>query len=176
MKKIALIACIFLLGITTSCEKEDEVEGVEVRMTNSGLKADSYEVAWEENAYYSPGSYHNEYYSDGRANLGITSGNNFWVGLNSYYTTLGQIEADVSITSIGSVRSLGKIKSVPKSGWTQQVSVKPGNGYVVKFEGKSIDGRFCHYARIYVVEWIENTSGGINGAIVRYEGNWQPVE
>ena len=99
--------------------------------------------------------------------LGISSSNNFYMG--NYY-------ANGEIVCVGSVKKLGQIKDIPSSGWTNSnVSVKPGYGYIIR--SKNDDPRsykhYCHYARIYVVSWIEGTSGGILGATIRYQDDWK---
>lgn len=74
-----------------------------------------------------------------------------------------------NIASVGSVRKLGAIKSIPESGWAKKIAVHPGYGYVLK----SNDGR---YARLYVSSWTyaAGTSGAIIGAMVEYQENWEP--
>lgn len=90
----------------------------------------------------------------GETSLSITSSNNFnvWKG---------------QIADVGSVRNLGKVTSIPTSGWANEVAVKPGHGYVVSSD-------FCdEYARVYVKDWIEGTSGGILGAVIVYQDHWK---
>lgn len=63
--------------------------------------------------------------------------------------------------SVGTVKGLGNISAIPTTGWADQMSVIPGNGYVV----------YCNnqYYRIYVVDDIVSTSGGIMGADIKYQ-------
>ena len=49
-------------------------------------------------------------------------------------------------------------------------AVEPGSGYVFKIS----DGYSDTYGRLYVVEWIVSTSGGIMGAKVKYQYPWKP--
>ena len=90
----------------------------------------------------------------GGRTLSITSSNNFtvWSG---------------AIADVGSVRHLGKITSVPTSGWAYEVAVRPGHGYVVGSEYSN------EFARIYVKDWIEGTDGGILGAVIVYQDHWK---
>ena len=132
-----LVMVLCTSTILTSCEKDDFDEGIEMRMRNRDNGDDR---IW---LLANP--------SDWGTYLEITSSNNFKTG--------------GAIADVGSVRNLGKIKSVPTSGWTSTIAVRPGHGYVVSREDK--------YARVYVKEWIEGTSGGILGAVILYQDNWK---
>lgn len=177
-KNTVLIALAVFLGISfASCTKENgggnnDSTGIEVRIINSANGGYLVEMVWEEKVLFV--HYQGNYYGEGSADLGIDDYNNFYLRQNSNYITSGHPKANATIASIGSVSGLSKIKQIPHSGWTDRVAVNPGNGYVIRFEGSCESGTFCHYARVYVKEWIESTSGGIIGAIVRYEGNWEP--
>ena len=60
------------------------------------------------------------------------------------------------IARIGSVKGIGDITKVaPASDFVYQVAAQPGNGYLVSFGGNNT------YVRIYVLKWIEDSSGGI---------------
>lgn len=178
IKNVVVYVMMTLFSVTfASCTKENgsgsnDNTGIEVRIINRANDGYMVEMVWEEKVLFE--HYQGNYYSEGSADLGIDAYNNFYLRQNSYYTTLGSPKANATIASIGSVRGLSKIKQIPQSGWTDRLAVNPGNGYVIKFEGSCESGTFCHYARVYVEEWIESTSGGIIGAIVRYEGNWKP--
>ena len=65
------------------------------------------------------------------------------------------------IVSLGSMRGLGNIAQIPKGGWSEQVSVEPGTGYVAYANGK--------FYRLYVVEEIIGTNMGVIGAKVKYQ-------
>lgn len=71
-----------------------------------------------------------------------------------------------SISCVGKVNGLSGIKKIPTSGWVGEAAVMPGYGYVVKDQGK--------YARIYVVDYMESTSGGIMGCTIKYQAPWSP--
>ena len=69
-----------------------------------------------------------------------------------------------SIASVGNVRGLGNVSTIPASGWSDKVSVVPGAGYVAY--NRSNDT----FYRLYVVEYIEAAvTGGIIGAEVKYQ-------
>ena len=78
---------------------------------------------------------------------------------------------NIEFVSIGTVGGLGNVTSVPTSGWSYKVAVKPGHGYVARC---TYDGEYV-YARIYVVSWTEAaSSGGIIGAEIKYQSPFYP--
>ena len=99
--------------------------------------------------------------------LKINSANNFIQGGNNN---------DLYFANVGEVEGLGYVNSVPQSGWTNQVSVIPENGYVVRKqcsifkEDKEV---YYEYARIYVTRYITNSNDEILGAEIKYQDNWQ---
>lgn len=66
-----------------------------------------------------------------------------------------------SFVSLGAVRGLGNVSTIPTSGWADQVAVEPGYGYVAFSNNQ--------FYRIYVVDNIVNTSGGVIGADIKYQ-------
>lgn len=66
------------------------------------------------------------------------------------------------IVNVGKVKGVGNITRIPISGWAEEMAVVPGNGYILTINGD--------YYRVYVVSYIKNTSGGIMGATIRYQG------
>lgn len=108
------------------------------------------------NILYLPGFY--SYYYE---NLFINSANNFKC-------------ISCEISCVGKVNGLAAVKSVPQSGWTNETSVVPGYGYVIR--GSSSTGQYDKgiydvYARLYVVDYLE--SGNL-GAIIKYQSPWVP--
>jgi hypothetical protein len=92
----------------------------------------------------------------------------------------------VSICNLGAMKGLGNITSIPSTGFTNStVACEAGHGYVVKFEERmySIDGGDLIYGevikvvyiRLYVVEPIVSTLGGIMGAKVKYQYPFEPA-
>lgn len=67
------------------------------------------------------------------------------------------------IASIGSVKGLGNVSSIPMTGWSDAVAVEPGAGYV------AYDSDRDEFVRIFVTDWVISTSGGIIGADVKYQ-------
>ena len=154
-----------------SCEKDDGSEGIEFRMRNK----DNFEAHFDERYQLGLLRVDSVYYSDdygsycwSDVDLGINEGNNFYVF--TWYSSC-------SITCVGSVSNLGRINRIPESGWADMVSVKPGNGYIIRHKNRNDNLKtFCRYARVYVEDWIEGTNGGIIGAVIRYQDNWKIEE
>lgn len=71
----------------------------------------------------------------------------------------------VEFVSLGEVSGLGKITSIPSTGWSKSAAVVPGNGYVARCGNR--------YARIFVVDYTVATSGGIMGATIKYQSPFQ---
>jgi len=82
----------------------------------------------------------------------------------------------VSICELGLVNGLGSITNIPQTGYTipalenSTVACESKNGYVAKLELLVEDGIILSkYVRLYVVEPIVSTLGGIMGAKVKYQ-------
>ena len=149
---MAILLCVLSLSTLSSCTKDNggggnDNTGIEFRMISNGHGMN--EVYFGE---YDSGSY---YYS---IRLWIDSSNNFIVDCGD-------------IASVGSVNNLSRIKNIPETGWVDEIAVHPGYGYVIRYKENS--NASYQYARIYVEEWIESTSGGIIGAVLWYEDNWK---
>lgn len=65
------------------------------------------------------------------------------------------------IVNVGPVAGWGNITEIPSIGWKQETAVTLGEGYVLR--------NVNEYARLYVVEYIESSTGEIMGAKVKYE-------
>ena len=85
----------------------------------------------------------------GVAGIRIDDAYNFSSSGGTYFVSLGQM------------RGLGNITSIPTIGWASTVAIVPGNGYVAYSEGM--------FYRIYVVEELVGTSGGIIGYTFKYQ-------
>ena len=78
---------------------------------------------------------------------------------------------DWIIASIGQVKGLGNVSYIPFAGWTEKLSVTPGNGYVAYNKSS---GR---YMRLYVEEYtLSATTQGIIGAKVKYQRPFKGVD
>ncbi|MDR2131217.1 MAG: hypothetical protein LBP56_08685 [Odoribacteraceae bacterium] len=107
--------------------------------------------------------------SNPHGNIGWSSPDNFY--LYAYDR--------VSICDLGPMRGLGNITSIPSTGFSapksrdESVACEAGHGYVVKFEHN--DGSVAVYVRLYVVEPVVSTTGGIMGAKVKYQYPFEPT-
>lgn len=73
-----------------------------------------------------------------------------------------------AFVSLGAVRGLGNVSTIPTSGWADQVAVEPGYGYVAYSNNQ--------FYRIYVVDNIVSTSGGVIGADIKYQKPFKGVD
>lgn len=145
-----LMAVAMGIGFT-SCEKEEEKEdtfGIEINLRNGNNGGGEVQVI-------TPTFMNSSY-----ANLTINKRDNFYVS-----------GSDPEIICIGRVSGLSEVKNIPNSGWSKEVAVTPKNGYIVR----AVDSEYGYrYARVYVVaELIGANSGGVIGATIRYQANWQ---
>lgn len=114
----------------------------------------------------------------GGIKLSINAANNF-VG------TPYDDDDRLSFVSAGEIDGLGCIMSVPQAGWSNQVAVIPGNGYILKFEEMHQDWipevnayityYITTYARIYVVRYILSANYEILGAEIKYQDYWKSL-
>lgn len=85
------------------------------------------------------------------------------------------------IVSVGSVNGLSSINKVPENGWSRQVAAIPGYGYIIRciksssYDESSKTWIYTYgYTRLYVVDWMTSTTGGIMGCTVKYQ-EWTPA-
>jgi len=110
--------------------------------------------------------------------LDIDGSNNFFL---RYDGGQGDEMKEKFIANVGSVDGLAYVETIPTSGWSARLAVKPGCGYVIRYRGSenqrlyyTMDASLERYARFYVVEWVTSTAGGIIGARVKFEPEWTP--
>lgn len=74
--------------------------------------------------------------------------------------------------NIGTVDGLGYITTKPTSGYTLIGTIEKGHGYVIRSKKYLVDTPNAPYSyyRFYVVDWLVNTNGGINGAKIKIQG------
>lgn len=84
--------------------------------------------------------------------------------LDGMYIDSANNFAGAEFASIGEVNGLGNVSYIPMSGWASRVSVTPGHGYVAYKDGV--------YYRIYVIDYIVDTMGGIIGADIKYQASF----
>lgn len=116
--------------------------------------------------------------------------NNDWVSISGSGSSYREIKLNTSnnlqvsnldIVSIGSVNGLSSINKVPENGWSSEVAAIPGYGYIMRWVTSSSydesSKTYIHtygYARLYVVDWMTSTTGGIMGCTVKYQV-WTPT-
>ena len=103
----------------------------------------------------------------GTISLSMRNANNGTTYLDYIYINKGDNfygDGYVYFTSVGAVNGLGNVSTIPTTGWTNQVAVKPGNGYVAYDKTRNT------FYRIYVEDYIEAAvTGGVIGADVKYQ-------
>ena len=96
-----------------------------------------------------------------------------YLGMNSANNLEAQGREHLAqIISIGKVKGLSHINNIPESGWSNQVAAIPGYGYIYRVSWWNYTP--ISYARIFVVNYITSTSGGIIGATIKYQPYWEP--
>lgn len=101
----------------------------------------------------------------------------FWVkqGADLTFTPWGGniVGQGGEMVNMGKVSGLGALVTKPTSGWSDKSAVEVGNGYILRFKHSfnySDPNLQLYYYRMYVVEWLRSTNGGIIGAKVKYQG------
>ena len=150
----ALFVAALSLGFT-SCGDDDDNDGGSARTVTANIRNDDdyLYIDWKDEE---------EGYSV-YTGLRINDANNF----------VADYRSSDGIVCVGKVSGIGSIKKVPQSGWSEKCAVQPGYGYVLRSEGYSKYGYSDYrYVRIYVVDYMEGTSGGIIGATIKYQAPW----
>lgn len=95
-----------------------------------------------------------------------TINNGLWIDeADNFYAHRGYI------VNLGSMKGLGNVGYIPKTGYVKTVAVTPGDGYIWANAAVNEFGyfeRFTFY-RIYVTNYTQNTSGEIIGADIKYQ-------
>lgn len=84
-------------------------------------------------------------------------------------------ETGGEIVNLGKVEGLGSITQKPTTGWSSSSAAEVGNGYVVRFKHSSSYGNSSlpyYYARFYVTDFMNSTSGGIGYVKAKYQMNF----
>lgn len=149
IKKYWMVLAIALVGICmVSCSKDDGGTRNDPVTTSDPEGTIVANLANEKSVYIS---------GLGSVLIRMNSANNLYVSYGD-------------IVSVGSVQGLSSITKVPESGWTSTTAAIPGYGYVLRYAL-----RYAHYeyARLYVVDYMESTSGSIMGCTIKYQV-WDP--
>ena len=170
IKKYWMMLAIALVSLCTiSCGGDDDDEGgskdnpismndpegtIIANLTNTFKEG--FNFYWDGGLEYMNGQHYNY--------LGMNSANNLVAQSRSYRAY---------IVSVGKVNSLSDIRNIPESGWSHEAAAIPGYGYIYK--SSYIEGGISswRYARIYAVDYMTSTSGGIMGITIKYQENWE---
>lgn len=115
---------------------------------------------------------------------GVSLGNDVYVYIDAANNLHGcwnggngdwALSSNSDIIDIGEVAGLGNIVSIPTTGYSSSAAVVPGHGYVIKSTQREqgIGLNQTIYVRLYVVDFMTSTSGGIMGATVKYQNPFQ---
>lgn len=159
-KKLVAVFCILLCTTFISCEKTiNENDPEDVIIVNMICNQTNIEI-FSQNDNLEIMFY-------------IDNANNF---VSSGYVSSGSGHSGymIEFASVGQVSCISDIQYIPNGGWNGRLAVVPGNGYVVR---KCFDEHLQYttnyqYARIYVVDYLLNTSGEIIGATIKYQTPW----
>lgn len=156
IKKYWMMLAIALVGLCTiSCSGDDDDDNP----NESTITENDPEGTIIENVH------HKDY-----VELFHMRGSGFDITSYIYLNKSNNFETNGNIVSVGKVKGLNGITKIPISGWSTKVAAVPGTGYVLQDEYKGASG--C--ARIYVVDYIVDTTGGIIGVIIKYQPDWNP--
>lgn len=153
------IMMVAILSVSfVSCSKDDDDDNGDTSTAITDNDPDGTIIA---------NMHHNDYIG-----LFHTAGKGFDITCFLFLNTSNNFETNFNIASVGKVKGLGYITKVPTNGWTNKIAVVPGTGYVIQGTYQGVSG--C--ARVYVVDYIVDTTGGIIGAMIKYQPIWNPEE
>ena len=95
-----------------------------------------------------------------------TINNGLWIdAADNFYAHRGYI------VNLGSMKGLGNVGYIPKTGYVETVAVTPGDGYIWATECYNEFGNYERntFYRIYVTNYTQNASGEIIGADIKYQ-------
>ena len=110
----------------------------------------------------------------------------WWGDLSDRYTQnyfsidkADNLTCDGDVVCIGKVAGLGNIRERPEVGWADEAALLPGYGYILRTSSQydqdkkpTLDG--YNYCRVYVVDYLTSTGGGVIGATVKYQSPFIP--
>ena len=168
MKFWMMLAIALVSLCTVSCGSDDDDEGGSKENPISASDPEGTVIANLTNTFHPTG---NGYYADGIDLFGDIQSRSVFLGMNSSNNLQAESRwgSNPNIVSIGKVSGLASIKNIPETGWSNQTAVIPGYGYVYRWSQSNQK----YYARIYVVDYMTSTTGGIMGATIKYQDNWK---
>lgn len=150
----ALMICLIMTAF--SCSKDDNPDNPDNAVPDPAGTITANIAVYSTIKIYDNGTY--------RGNISWDTPDNFY--LNGEYI-------DVSICNLGKMKGLGNITQIPQAGFSSParanyfIACESGHGYVIKFGSGT-------YVRLYVVESLVSTAGGIMGAKVKYQYPFVP--
>lgn len=81
---------------------------------------------------------------------------------NNFYCSKGMI------ASLGPVNGLGNVSDIPQSGWSDQMAINLGYGYMYYDDS--------NYYRIYTTQWMKNSYDEITGIEFKYQSPFKGVD
>ena len=147
MSLLAMMMVTMLTISFTSCGGDDDIEG-----PNNGQPVN-------------PGTTVND--PEGTISLSMRNADNGKTYLDNIYISNENFRG-AYFASVGAVKGLGNVSTIPTTGWAEQMSVIAGNGYLAYSNNQ--------FYRIYVVSDIAGTSGGVIGADIKYQKPFKGVD
>ena len=185
---------IILLFCFSSCKKDTtsttttappDPSGTNVvnLLTGTGIVLDDTVNAFEQSGYNTLFSFYtNSLILNLDANLNLTL--SYGAGINAPYGLNYTLGCSNGIINLGSVSGLGSVTTHPTSGYSSTSLAQVGVGYVIESvdnnpDGSHLDGTSTTtytsvprtlYYRVYVTTTVLNTSNGIAGYTIKYQG------
>lgn len=169
-KGAVALLCAVLLG-AVSCDKDDDGAAG----GNGGKAVPDPEgtiIVQMRNSSNGGTDVYPDGYGYSSSNEGFYS-RSFWIDKADNLTCSGDV------VCIGKVAGLGNIRERPEVGWADQAALLPGYGYILRSPAKyDKDDRLTPdgytYCRVYVMNYLTSTSGGIIGATIKYQSPFIP--
>ena len=152
-------------------------------LTGTSIILDDTVNAFEQSGYNTLFSFYtNSLLLNLDANLNLTL--SYAAGINAPYGLNYTLGCSNGIINLGSVNGLGSVTAHPTSGYSSTSLAQVGVGYVVESvdnnpDGSHLDGTSTTtytsvprtlYYRVYVTTTVLNTSNGIAGYTIKYQG------
>ena len=177
-KSIYFAFVLILVGLISSCSKDDtsntvplpDPSGTIVTTLDPGSV-----IVYSDLASDGPFGYYSYKYimlRMGMATNTLNAGFRTDASTDGSYWEQGIGYQSGELSNLGTLDGLGYVSTKPASGYTSLGTIEEGHGYVIRFKNYFVNTPTAPYLyyRFYVVNWILNTSGGINGAKIKMQG------
>lgn len=139
-----------------ACDKDDEPEYSDPDGNGGSVVAPGTPVADPPHTVTVNLLYNQDYRSS------TSLGNSMYIYVDGAYNLCGD---GCELVDIGKVSGLGNIVTIPDDGWKSKTAAIVGHGYILRGSGWA-QGT---YARLYIVEEMVATTGGVMGYTVKYQ-------